>query len=112
MLSAIAWNGFPTGWTGYQPLNDQANAGMDSYIVFFSLPLIGLKFSSGTAAVIALSIHLGAYATEILRAGVESIPKGQWEAARSTGIDAVLSRDEFATFEARRKVFHTLPGLD
>ena len=56
------------------------------YIVFFSLPLIGLKFTPGTSAVIALSIHLGAYATEILRAGVESIPAGQIEAAKSLGL--------------------------
>lgn len=56
------------------------------YIVFFSLPLIGLKFSSNTAAIIALSIHLGAYATEILRAGVESIDEGQIEAAKSLGL--------------------------
>ncbi|MBL8580607.1 MAG: amino acid ABC transporter permease [Rhizobiaceae bacterium] len=56
------------------------------YIVFFSLPLIGLKFSSNTAAIIALSIHLGAYATEILRAGVESIDRGQIEAAKSLGL--------------------------
>jgi polar amino acid transport system permease protein len=56
------------------------------YVVFFSLPLIGLKFTPGTSAVIALSIHLGAYATEILRAGVESVPAGQIEAAKSLGL--------------------------
>lgn len=56
------------------------------YIVFFSLPLIGLKFSSNIAAIIALSIHLGAYATEILRAGVQSIDRGQIEAAKSLGL--------------------------
>lgn len=56
------------------------------YIVFFSLPLIGLRFSSNTAAIIALSIHLGAYATEILRAGVQSIDRGQIEAAKSLGL--------------------------
>jgi polar amino acid transport system permease protein len=56
------------------------------YIVFFSLPLIGLKFTPGTSAVIALSIHLGAYATEILRAGVESVPAGQVEAAKALGL--------------------------
>ena len=58
------------------------------YIVFFSLPLIGLKFSSDTAAIIALSIHLGAYATEILRAGVESVPAGQIEAAKALGLSS------------------------
>jgi polar amino acid transport system permease protein len=54
--------------------------------VFFTLPLIGVKFSSHAAAIVALSIHLGAYATEILRAGVESVPRGQIEAARSLGL--------------------------
>ncbi len=58
------------------------------YIVSFSLPLIGHKFSSDTAAIIALSIHLGAYATEILRAGVESVPAGQIEAAKALGLSS------------------------
>ena len=35
LTTTIFFGGFPTGWTGYEPLNDQANAGMDSYIVFF-----------------------------------------------------------------------------
>ena len=37
LTTTIFFGGFPTGWTGYQPLNDQAAAGMDSYIVFFAL---------------------------------------------------------------------------
>ncbi|HSZ04428.1 MAG TPA: cbb3-type cytochrome c oxidase subunit I [Solirubrobacteraceae bacterium] len=37
LVSTIFFGGFPTGWTGYQPLNDQAVAGMDSYICFFAL---------------------------------------------------------------------------
>ena len=41
LMSAIAWNGFPTGWTGYAPLADQARAGMDAYIWAFLL--IGLS---------------------------------------------------------------------
>jgi cytochrome c oxidase subunit 1 len=41
LLSAIAWNGFPTGWTGYAPLADEARSGMDAYIWAFML--IGLS---------------------------------------------------------------------
>jgi cytochrome c oxidase subunit 1 len=41
LMSAIAWNGFPTGWTGYAPLSDQARAGMDAYL--FAFLLIGLS---------------------------------------------------------------------
>jgi cytochrome c oxidase subunit 1 len=48
LVSTIFFGGFPTGWTGYQPLNDQAVMGMDSYIIFFalvgiSMALLGLN---------------------------------------------------------------------
>jgi len=37
LVTTIFFGGFPTGWTGYQPLADQANYGMDAYIMFFAL---------------------------------------------------------------------------
>jgi cytochrome c oxidase subunit 1 len=37
LVTTVFFGGFPTGWTGYAPLNDQANAGMDSFIMFFAL---------------------------------------------------------------------------
>ena len=48
LMSTIFFGGFPTGWTGYEPLNDQAVMGMDSYIMFFalvgiSMTLLGLN---------------------------------------------------------------------
>jgi cytochrome c oxidase subunit 1 len=48
LTSTIFFGGFPTGWTGYEPLNDQAVMGMDSYILFFalvgiSMALLGLN---------------------------------------------------------------------
>ncbi len=43
LTSAVFYGGFPTGWTGYEPLADQANMGMDSYIVFFAL--VGLSMT-------------------------------------------------------------------
>ena len=48
LTTTIFFGGFPTGWTGYAPLNDQANPGMDNYIVFFalvgvSMTLLGLN---------------------------------------------------------------------
>jgi len=48
LLSTLFFGGFPTGWTGYAPLNDQAPMGMDSYIIFFalvgiSMTLLGLN---------------------------------------------------------------------
>jgi cytochrome c oxidase subunit I len=43
LVSTIFFGGFPTGWTGYEPLNDQAVMGMDSYICFFAL--VGLSMT-------------------------------------------------------------------
>src|SRR5439155_14069384 len=37
LTSTVFYGGFPTGWTGYAPLSDQANMGMDAYILFFAL---------------------------------------------------------------------------
>jgi polar amino acid transport system permease protein len=50
------------------------------FFFFFALPAIGLRWSAYTAALTAMVVNLGAYATEIIRAGIESIPKGQIEA--------------------------------
>jgi len=56
------------------------------FFVYFGLPSFGMKLSAETAAVIALSLSLGAYATEIIRAGIEGIPKGQREAGAALGL--------------------------
>jgi cytochrome c oxidase subunit I len=43
LMTALAFGGFPTGWTGYEPLANQANMGMDAYIAFFAL--VGLSMT-------------------------------------------------------------------
>jgi cytochrome c oxidase subunit 1 len=43
LMTALAFGGFPTGWTGYAPLSEQANMGMDAYIAFFAL--VGLSMT-------------------------------------------------------------------
>lgn len=64
------------------------------FFFFFALPALGLRWSAYTAALIAMVINLGAYATEIIRAGIESIPKGQIEA----GLALNLKRYEIFRF--------------
>lgn len=51
------------------------------FIVYFGLSSLGLQIGAFTAATIALVINVGAYTSEIVRAGIDSIPKGQLEAA-------------------------------
>ena len=53
------------------------------FFIFFGLPSLGLRLSSEVASLIAMTLNLGAYAAEIVRAGIESTPRGQLEAARS-----------------------------
>lgn len=50
------------------------------FFFYFGLPAMGLQLSANTAALVAMVINVGAYATEIIRAGIESISKGQIEA--------------------------------
>ncbi|KAF1019538.1 MAG: Glutamine transport system permease protein GlnP [Paracidovorax wautersii] len=64
------------------------------FFFFFALPAIGLRWSPQTAALTAMVVNLGAYATEIIRAGIESIPKGQIEA----GLALNLKRWEIFRF--------------
>ncbi len=56
------------------------------FLVYFGLASIGLKLSAETAAVIALTVNVGAYTAEIMRAGINSIHPGQIEAAECLGM--------------------------
>lgn len=56
------------------------------FFIFFGLPAVGISMSPNTAALVALVVNVGAYGTEIIRAGIESIPKGQIEAGRALGL--------------------------
>jgi polar amino acid transport system permease protein len=55
-------------------------------LVFFGLPNVGINLPSFAVLWLVLSLVLAAFAEEIFWAGILSIPKGQWEAARSTGL--------------------------
>ncbi|MCP1122532.1 MULTISPECIES: amino acid ABC transporter permease [Bacillus] len=56
------------------------------FIIFYGLPTVGITIDSYTAAIIGFSLSVGAYASEIIRASISSIPKGQWEAAYTIGM--------------------------
>ena len=56
------------------------------FFIFFGLPAAGVKLSESQAAFIAMTINLGAYSTEIIRAGIEAVPKGHIEAAASLAL--------------------------
>lgn len=51
------------------------------FFVFFVAPQVGIRLSPWAAGMIAIGLHYAAYLSEVYRGGIESIPKGQWEAA-------------------------------
>jgi polar amino acid transport system permease protein len=55
------------------------------FFIFFGLPNLGIKLSAEQAAIFSLAVNFGAYSTEIVRAGVQSIQKGQIEAGLAIG---------------------------
>lgn len=56
------------------------------FFLFFGLPAAGIKLSPEASSILAMVINLGAYATEIIRAGIEATPRGQLEAASSLAL--------------------------
>jgi polar amino acid transport system permease protein len=56
------------------------------FLVFFGLSSLGLTLGAVVVAIIALTINVGAYTAEIMRAGFNSVPAGQWEAAECLGL--------------------------
>lgn len=55
------------------------------FFFYYSLPMIGITLSPFTAAIIGLSLNCGAYTAEIIRGGIISIDKGQFEASKALG---------------------------
>ncbi len=56
------------------------------FFVFYVGPQFGIRLSPWTAGMIAIGLHYAAYLSEVYRGGLESVPKGQWEAAKSLNL--------------------------
>jgi cystine transport system permease protein len=56
------------------------------FLIFYGLPSAGILLDAFTAALIGFTLNIGAYSSEIIRAVIASVPKGQWEAAYSIGM--------------------------
>lgn len=78
-------------------------------IVYFGIPaLCGVNLTVFVAGVLAFSLNSGAYASEIIRAGISSVDKGQIEAAKALGISPVLRMKDIILPQAFRYI---LPAL-
>ena len=61
------------------------------FIIFYGLPALGVTFNPFPAAVIAFTLNVGGYAAEVIRSAILAVPKGQWEAASTVGMDYVTT---------------------
>jgi polar amino acid transport system permease protein len=78
------------------------------FFIFFGLPALGLKLNETTAAFLAMVINLGAYATEIIRAGIAAVPKGHIEA----GLSLAMTKWEVLRFVMLKPAFQKIwPAL-
>lgn len=78
------------------------------FLFFFGLPALGLRLSPGEAAMSALVFNNGAYATEIVRAGIESLHRSQIEAAASLGLSKVQVFRHVILMQALERVYPAL----
>jgi cystine transport system permease protein len=61
------------------------------FVIFYGLPSVGVTLDPWPSAIIAFSANVGGYAAEVIRAAIQSVPKGQWEAAHMIGMSNRLA---------------------
>lgn len=78
------------------------------FFLFYVLPDYGIRLSGFDAAMIGLGIHYACYTSESYRAGIESVPRGQWEAATAVNLSA---RQRWTTVVLPQAIPTVLPAL-
>ncbi|MEQ8392011.1 MAG: amino acid ABC transporter permease [Thalassospira sp.] len=78
------------------------------FFIFFGLPALGVKLTEFQAAVLAMIVNLGAYSTEIVRAGIQAIPQGQIEAAQTLAMNRVQIFRYVVILPALQKIWPAL----
>lgn len=78
------------------------------YIMFFGLPMMNINIDNNVLGVIVIAINASAYLAEIFRAGIESIPTGQYEAAASLGMGHMMTMINIILPQTVRRVIPTV----
>jgi len=78
------------------------------FFIFFGLPSLGIQLGEMQAACLAMALNLGAYSTEIIRAGIQATPKGQLEAAAALALTRMESFRHVVLRPALSKVWPAL----
>jgi len=78
------------------------------FFIFFGLPALGVKLDETSAAFLAMVINLGAYSAEIIRAGIEAVPKGHIEAGECLAMSRFQVFRKVVLQQAFRKIYPAL----
>jgi polar amino acid transport system permease protein len=80
------------------------------FFIFFGLPSIGIRLDPFLAAVLAMTLNMSAYTTEVIGAGLDAVPKGQGEAAASLGLRPLQIFVKIVLPQALKVIFPALTG--
>lgn len=80
------------------------------FFIFFGLPRMGIRIDNVSAAIIAMTLNMAAYGIEIVRAGFDAVPKGQWEAAMALGLRPFRVFFSVILPQALRIIFPAMTG--
>ena len=80
------------------------------FIVYYALPFVGIRLSAFWATTVALGMVSSAYAAEIFRAGIEAVPKGQFEASSALGLGFVDTMRDVVLPQAIKIVIPPMTG--
>ncbi|MDY3868558.1 MAG: amino acid ABC transporter permease [Pyramidobacter sp.] len=78
------------------------------FLIYFGLPAIGINLDAFTAGIIGVGINSSGYVGEIVRGGIEGVPKGQWEASKVLGLSYWKTMKSIILPQAIR---HMLPAI-
>jgi polar amino acid transport system permease protein len=78
------------------------------FFIFYVGPQIGITLSPWVAGMIAIGLHYSAYLAEVFRAGIEAVPRGQWESCRALNL---TTRDSYVRIVLPQALPHAVPGM-
>jgi polar amino acid transport system permease protein len=90
LLAVLRMSGPVVGWfaSAFVELVRSTPLLIQILFIYFVLPRFGITLDAFTAGIIALSLHYGCYCSEVYRAGLEAVPRGQWEACTALNLNS------------------------
>ncbi|OWO89466.1 ectoine/hydroxyectoine ABC transporter permease subunit EhuD [Rhizobium esperanzae] len=78
------------------------------FFIFYVGPQFGIQLSPWTSGMLAIGLHYAAYLSEVFRAGIDAVPRGQWEACRALNLSM---RDTYCRIVIPQALIPTVPGM-